>query len=58
MFRCGFCQKTTAPGGKQVLVVTETRSKQYPEGGRGTEIVHQVPACASCAKEVHPCINA
>jgi hypothetical protein len=62
-FRCGFCNKAQEAGTSPVMVVTETRAKNYPErrkqtrmgnkvidkGGQGSEIVSEVRACEKCA---------
>lgn len=31
MFFCGFCKKTTQPGETKTMIVTKTRTKEYPK---------------------------
>jgi hypothetical protein len=68
MFQCGFCKKTSQPGETKTLIVTKTRTKVYPQrrigermgeqvldqGGTGTEIVEETPACPACAQTRAP----
>lgn len=47
-FICEKCKKPTPNGHKANKVVTETRPKTYPDGGEGTEIVHEALFCDEC----------
>lgn len=55
MFHCDFCDQTSKPGEKLVLITTKTREKEYPPRkpgdayGIGWEIVEEKKACPRCA---------
>lgn len=58
MFKCGFCQRITAPGESQTLVVTAERVREYKDENDqvisiGREIVKEVPSCLECARNDH-----
>lgn len=60
-YRCYFCKKTQEPNVPAVMVVMETRKKEYPvrhkkdkvidKGGAGFETVREVISCVECSKE-------
>jgi hypothetical protein len=61
MFRCGKCNRVTAPHEKATMLVVETRDHEHrsftyykrgmelrDNGGAGTQIVKEIRVCASC----------
>jgi hypothetical protein len=54
MFHCDFCNQTSKPGEKLVLITTQTREKEYPPRrpgdtyGIGWEIAEQKKICPRC----------
>lgn len=54
-FRCEVCSKAQPAGTQPEKLVTETRRKEYLQGGGssiGTEIVKELNVCSSCASEI------
>ncbi len=50
MIYCQQCKRTTLPREKTARKVIQTRTKVYPNGSVGSEIVREIPVCLNCAK--------
>lgn len=48
MFICEICGEVSEPREVCNLVVVETRTKFYPGGSPGIEIVKEIKACRTC----------
>jgi hypothetical protein len=54
-FRCEVCNTAQTAGTQPTKLVTETRRKEYLQGGGssiGTEIVKELDVCDPCAAEI------
>lgn len=54
-FRCAVCKKPQDSGTQPIKLVTETRRKEYMQGGGcsiGSEIVTEIDVCSPCAAEI------
>ena len=50
MYNCDKCGKTSEPKEKCNVVPCKIRTKRYPEGTTGTEIVKERKLCNECFK--------
>jgi len=51
MFKCEICSRITKPREKCHKVVAETRTRYYPSGSQGWEIVREIGVCESCYED-------